>query len=435
MTDVTRGLVGLAWPMVLRMLMLHGIVVIDAWLVAPLGEEALAAMGLASAMGGLLLGAQNACANAAQILAAQAYGSGSPARLRAVYHEGLAISAAVCLLGLAVLWAGGDGFLAMSGQSAEVQANARLYLNIFVGVLISEAIAQSLSAFSNGTGDTRRPLVSYLVSVPVNIGLSWALIHGHFGLPRLELAGAAIGSVAGAILRAAYLIHLRFRPAPDVEALPFWPGLRAHLAFALPVAATFFSAQASSSVCMLIYAAYDVRQFAALTLILPWVQVAGTFGMAWAQAVGIHVAQHLGRHGLSDSLRVALRTAWKGAFVMSAVVAAFFAVVILSSGRLYPSLAPETRAALMGFLPVLLLLPWPKNSNAICGNTLRAAGRTVYVMHIFLWSQWAFKVPLSAALVFWLDAPVFWVVALLLAEEVVKLWPFHHGVRRAIWQR
>ena len=119
---------------------------------------------------------------------------------------------------------------------------------------------------------------------------------------------------------------------------------------------------------------------------------------------------------------------------MSAVVASLYTMVILSSDPLYPSLAPETRAALISFLPVLILLPWPKNSNAICGNSLRAAGRTVYVMHIFLWSQWAFKVPLSAALVLWLDAPVVWVVGLLLAEELVKLWPFHNGVRQALWR-
>lgn len=322
----------------------------------------------------------------------------------------------------------------MSGQNSDVQAGARTYLIIFVGVVISEAVAQSLTAFCNGTGDTRRPLISYLLSVPVNVTLSWALIHGHYGLPHLGLAGAAIGSVAGAVLRVGYLIGLRLRPVSDIEMPPLWLGMKSHLAFALPVAATFFSAQASSSVCMLIYAAYDVRQFAALTLILPWIQVAGTFGMAWAQAVGIFVAQHLGREGPSESLRGTLRMAWKGAFIMSAVVASLYTMVILSSDPLYPSLAPETRAALISFLPVLILLPWPKNSNAICGNSLRAAGRTVYVMHIFLWSQWAFKVPLSAALVLWLDAPVVWVVALLLAEELVKLWPFHNGVRQALWR-
>ncbi|MFW2589776.1 MATE family efflux transporter [Sagittula sp. SSi028] len=437
MTRDTRGLMGLAWPMAMRMLMLHGIVVIDAWLVAPLGENALAAMGLASAIGGLLLGAQNAFANASQILVAQAFGSGVPERLRDSYRGGLAISLGVCAFGLAALLVVADPLLAVSGQSAAVQADARLYLIVFVGVVMGEAVGQSLSAFFNGLGNTRAPFYSYLVSVPLNIGCSYVLIHGLWGLPQMGVAGAALGSVIGAVVRAAYLVWRLSRLEGAWKAAPTGPlraVIRAHLAFSLPVAATFFSAQASQSVCMLIYAAYDVWQFAALTLIMPWVQVAGTFGMAWAQAVGLDAAQHLGQGGGRAALTTLLRTAWKGAFAMSAVVAALYAVVILSADTLYPALEPQTRTALLTFLPVLLLLPWPKNSNAICGNTLRAAGRTVYVMHIFLWSQWLFKVPASAALVLWLDAPVVWVVGLMLAEEIIKLWPFHRGLLRGRWR-
>jgi Na+-driven multidrug efflux pump len=50
----------------------------------------------------------------------------------------------------------------------------------------------------------------------------------------------------------------------------------------------------------------------------------------------------------------------------------------------------------MSFLPVLMLLPFPKVSNAICGNTLRSGGETVSVMLILVWSQWLFRVPTTA---------------------------------------
>ena len=185
---------------------------------------------------------------------------------------------------------------------------------------------------------------------------------------------------------------------------------------------------------MLIYASYDVYQFAALTLILPWINVAGTFGMSWAQAVGIAVAQHLGRGGGRAELDAFLRMAWVGAMISGGMVAGAYLGIILSADAVYATLEPQTRLALLTFLPTLLLLPWPKNSNAICGNTLRAAGRTIYVMHIFLWSQWAFRVPVSALLVLVLKAPVGWVLFLLLAEELLKAAPFHYGVLRGAWR-
>ncbi|MBU2962786.1 polysaccharide biosynthesis C-terminal domain-containing protein [Citreicella sp. C3M06] len=431
------GLFALAWPMAMRMLMLHGIVVVDAWLVAPLGEASVAAIGLASAVAALLLGAQNAFANAAQILVAQAWGSASPSALRSACRTGLVINLAVCAVGLSVLALATDPLLSLSGQSAEVQAQARLYLLIFIGVVLAEAVGQSLSAFFNGCGDSRAPFLSYIVSVPINVGLSWALIHGAGGLPQLGLAGAAVGSVLGSLVRAGYLVWRVWRSTDSwrrADSLPLRPALRAHLAFSLPIAATFFSAQASGSVCMLIYAAYDVYQFAALTLVMPWINVVGTLGMAWAQAAGIAVAQHLGQGGGRAAMDHFLRMVWRGSAGLSVLVSGFYALLILEADSLYAALAPQTLTALATFLPVLLILPWPKNSNAICGNTLRAAGRTVYVMHIFLWSQWAFKVPLSAVLVLWLDTPVVWVLALNLAEEFVKFIPFHRGMLKGRWR-
>jgi len=52
-----RHVFSLAWPMTLKAVILHGTVVIDAYLVASLGETALAAMGLAAAIAGFVLGA------------------------------------------------------------------------------------------------------------------------------------------------------------------------------------------------------------------------------------------------------------------------------------------------------------------------------------------------------------------------------------------
>lgn len=95
----------------------------------------------------------------------------------------------------------------------------------------------------------------------------------------------------------------------------------------------------------------------------------------------------------------------------------------------------DTRSTLISFLPVLLLLPFPKGSNAICGNTLRAGGETVRVMHIFIWSQWLFRVPATAAMVLWLDLSVTWVFSLLLAEELIKFAPFHLRLKKGDWKR
>ena len=188
------------------------------------------------------------------------------------------------------------------------------------------------------------------------------------------------------------------------------------------------------SVSGLIYATLPVNQFAAMTIIRPWVQVAGSVGMCWAQAIGIIVAQLLGRQTPASDLDVFLSDAWRGAMLAAAMVAAIYAFVCLSTPWIYADLHRETQAIVLSFLPVLLVLPFPKGSNAICGNTLRAGGDTVYVMHIFVWSQWLFRVPATAFMVLYLDVAVTWVFALLLAEELVKFAPFHLRMFKGNWK-
>jgi len=70
------------------------------------------------------------------------------------------------------------------------------------------------------------------------------------------------------------------------------------------------------------------------------------------------------------------------------IVATAYALIILATRWIYSELAEETRYALFSFLPILLLLPFPRVSNAICGNVLRAAGDTKSSMNIHLSATW-----------------------------------------------
>lgn len=442
MTDAAswRTVLDLAWPMALKAVLVHGIVVVDAWLVAPLGESALAALGLAGAFAGLLLGALLSFSTGTQIRVAQAAGSADAVYLKSALHAGLAINLGVAALGLLVLAAAAP-LLDTIAHEISIARAARGYLAVFAVVIAAEAVGQCLSAWANGRGDTRTPLVGHLIALPLNVVVSVAFIHGHFGAPALGVVGAAVGSAVASCAYTLFLGAVLLRRTGVYRDVPGWRGgsfataLRRHLAFAAPIAATFLSASAALHVCTLLSARLDVHAFAALTLLLTWIPMIGTIGMSWAQATGILVAQHLGRDVRGAELERFLASAWRGVFVASAVVAGVYVTICTLAPRLYAGLDPRTIDTFAGFWPLLLLLPFPKGSNAICGNTLRAAGRTVYVMHVFVWSQWAFRVPATAFLVLVLDAPAFWIVALLLAEELVKLPPFHLGLLRGDWKR
>jgi len=63
----------MSWPMAMRAVMMFSIIVIDLYLVSSLGEEAVASIGIAGVINGMVMGTTFAFANAMQIKVAQAY--------------------------------------------------------------------------------------------------------------------------------------------------------------------------------------------------------------------------------------------------------------------------------------------------------------------------------------------------------------------------
>ena len=389
--------------MTLKAIMLHGTVVIDAYLVAGLGEASLAAMGLAAAVAGFVLGGILAFSNAMQIRTAQAAGSGDPVYLKSALAAGLTISLLVGAAGLAAITVFGGPVVAAMAPSAEVAGLATRYLSIFSLVIIGEAFGQCMSSYFNGCGRTRLPLYSFCLSLPVNVAASVVLIHGLLGLPAFGVAGAAMGSAIAASVQVAFL---GCQPSADGR-LPdaclrlatdaFCPDAETALRLALPIAATFFSATFATP-CL----HADLRQSQPERLCRDDFDRALDHGDR-------HDRDAMGRRPPGSSWRSfwgngSPRRCWMpscralGVAPLSrrGFVALLLAGVCLSANLLYQDLSVETRSTLLAFLPILLILPFPKGSNAICGNTLRASGDTIYVMHIFVWSQWLFRVPATA---------------------------------------
>ena len=189
-----RDIFALAWPMTLKAVFLHGTVVIDGLLVSPLGEAALAAMGLAAALGGIVMGAIFAFSHAMQIRTAQAFGAQDSVFLKSVLASGIIINIVIGLAGVGLIFLVGGQLAERLAPTAEIAAHARTYLAVFSIVILAEAIGQCIASFFNGCGQTKLPLYGYLLSLPINVICSLALIHGLWSFPEMGVTGAAMGS-------------------------------------------------------------------------------------------------------------------------------------------------------------------------------------------------------------------------------------------------
>ena len=193
----SKSVFNLAWPIALNAVLLQCILIIDTVLVTPLGEESLAAMGLAASTGGIILGFLFAFSNSSQLLIAQAQGAENQLALKSGFWAGQAINWVVALIGISGILIVGDTVLSAIAPSEAMAQKSSDYLRIFTGVIVGVSITQNITALFNATGNSKLPFYSNLFELPINAGISYVLIYGLWRFPAMGLTGAAWGSVHG----------------------------------------------------------------------------------------------------------------------------------------------------------------------------------------------------------------------------------------------
>lgn len=432
-------ILGLAWPIAVNGLLLQAVVLIDTLVVAPLGEHALAAMGLAAAVASLAIGVLFALFNGTQILLAQGHGANDVEGMRSQFWTGLVVGGVVVVTAVTLILLFGGPALNKLASAEGVGEVAHNYLLVFATALIAMTLSQHMTVTLYAIGQSRATFFSTLIEAPVNILLSIALVQGLWGFPTLGVVGAAVGSAVAAWLRVALLyqmlsgLHLDFVRLPAWTLNSFGRSLNDYLAQALPVAGSLICIMLATNVCLLIYAQLGVLGFAAMTLVFTWARFGGQLVTPWAQATGILVGQMIGK-GADDEITGFISRSWRVLTCASVVLAGLYGLAIAMLDKTYPALQPETVAMLRNLLPLFLFLPLIRTTNTICGHVLRAGGDGKFAFYVNLVSQWVFLVPVTAIAVLVLELSVFWVFFIVVLDEVLKAIPLHWRMHGNAWR-
>src|ERR1700710_564975 len=186
----------LAVPIALTQLGQIAMMTTDIALIGRLGDEAVAAAALAHTVFFVSFTFGMGLVSAVAPLAAQAFGARNPRRVRRALRVGL-WAALLISLPMMALPLFGERILLMLGQAPATAHLAQKYL---LGLGWGIAPGLWFLAIRGFMGAVNRPepgLWITLAAIPANALLVYLLIHGAWGLPRLELFGAGLGTTIG----------------------------------------------------------------------------------------------------------------------------------------------------------------------------------------------------------------------------------------------
>ena len=400
--DFTEGPIGraifiLAVPMVLEMLMESIFVIVDVFVVAHLGADAVATVGLTESFMTILYTLAMGLSIGASAMVARRIGEkdaeGAAHTAAQVILFGCTLSVLIGIVG--AIYA--PQLLAIMGASPGVIANAS-FARVMLGGNASVVLLFLINSVFRSSGDAATAMRTLWLANAINIVLGPALVFGWGPLPQLGVVGAAIGTTIGRGTGVVFALTRLTKPASRVR-------LHAHhfrldlaligRVIRLSSAATFqvFVGMASWIGLVRILASFGSAALAGYTIGMRIVMFAllPSFGMSNAAAT--MVGQALGAKKPERAEQAVWTTAKYNAVFLAVIGLAFvvFARPIVGG---FTQDVGVTRYGIMALRTVAYGFVFYAYGMVI-GNSFNGAGDTRTPTWINLFVFWALEIPLA----------------------------------------
>ncbi len=177
---------------------------IDDIMVGRLGPVELAATSLGNSLVFIALSIGIGFTLAITPLIAESDGEGDVEKGRGIFQHGLILSTilGIVMVGMLFLL---KPILYHLDQPEEVVVLAIPYFEIVAFSMLPLMIFQGFKQFADGLSETKYAMYATIITNIVNVGLNFALIYGFWIFPRLELVGAALGTLISRVVMVVFL--------------------------------------------------------------------------------------------------------------------------------------------------------------------------------------------------------------------------------------
>ena len=194
-----KDIIYIAWPALVELTLTQLTSMADLMMVGQLGPWAITAVGLCNQPKFLLNTAFMAMNVGATAMVARYKGAGEPDKANKIMRQALIMTLCFSLIAtvLGLLFA--EPLIRFLGSADDPTAftGAVEYFRIQMFGLIGLALTSTITATLRGVGSSRTAMVYNVVANIVNVILNYVLIYGHFGAPRMEVAGASLATIIG----------------------------------------------------------------------------------------------------------------------------------------------------------------------------------------------------------------------------------------------
>ena len=214
---VNKLLLNMAVPMIISMLVQAFYNVVDSVFVAQLSEDALNAVSLAFPIQNLMISVAVGTGVGINALLSKSLGEKRQDRANAAAMNGLFLAAASYVVFMLIGLTCSHLFFSIQTDKQAIVDYGSSYMFIVCVMSMGLFFQITFERILQATGRTLYTMFTQALGAIINIVLDPILIFGLCGLPRMEVAGAALATVLGQIIAAIVSVFINISHNPDVQ--------------------------------------------------------------------------------------------------------------------------------------------------------------------------------------------------------------------------
>jgi putative MATE family efflux protein len=423
-----KTMIHIGLPIAISHLMTSSLNLVDTFMIGGVGEDAIAAVGVANRLFFLFSLSMYGIYSGCGIFTAQYWGKKDLVNIHRVMGIMLFFGSIVGVLftlgGLLIP----EVLMRIFTRETVVVALGAQYLRIVAFSYMMTTVSFMYSFTSRSVHKTFLPMLISGFSIALNTLLNYFLIYGTFGFPRLGVQGAAIATLAARTFELIVLIVViySFKEHPlkaSFKTMFSFDGelVRRVILRGYPVFINEATWALGNTVYFMAYGLLGTSALAVVQIAYTVSDLFQSLFMGIGSACGVMVGNDIGKGDIDKAFADAKRFLKLTVVLSLTIVVGIIATRHMVAG-LYKSLTPQTTALLLKTLIVTAVYQLPKMFTfTMIVGILRSGGDTHYCMVLDLMTVWLVGVPLGFISVLVFKLPVYWVVAFVFFEEWVKV--------------
>ena len=401
-------------PVMLQQLITVGINFFDNIMVGSFGEAQIAGAALGNQFYNIFQFVCMGLGSGAIVLSSQFWGSGERDRLKTVAAIALRLTFVLGAIFTAVSVLFPRFILGCYTNDVSVIDAGENYMRLIGCTFLFVGLSSSATYLLRSTGHVRAPLISSIGAFILNIFFNWVFIFGKFGMPRLEIVGAAVGTVIARTFEFCFVFgYFVFKDKNFGFRLKnfFLPGgelTRTYLRYGLPVLISDTLLGLGLSVNSVIIGHISAEFVAANSIVMTFNQMLTIINTSMGTASGVVVGNTIGTGDTDRAYREGVAY-----IVISVAIGTIISCVMLLFSENYLNIytiSAETRAvARTMFLCTILMSPVQTLAYVTSKGILRGGGDTRFLMVADIILLWAVSLPLGALAGFVWHMSPFWI--------------------------